>query len=288
MTKKHLMTTLAAVMTFSLFAGLMTGCGSRNADAGTANGAGTAQMQVEELPSAGVISLKVNPEIAVSYDEKGMVTKIEGRNDDGKTVAADYTEYEGKECRQVIRDLVAKINEAGYLTEEAEGSGRTITLEIEKGSVLPSENFLSGIVADIQEYTGGLNLSAPVDVTGESNYGWTNYGDTDYGPNNDGVTDYNDTDYGPNNDGVTDYDDTDYGPNNDGVTDYDDTDYGPNNDGVTDYSTPVPAPAPSAPAYSGGNTDYDDDWDDDDDDWDDDWDDDDDDWDDDDGYTDYD
>ena len=42
------------------------------------------------------------------------------------------------------------------------------------------------------------------------------------------MTDYNDTDYGPNNDGVTDYNDTDYGPNNDGVTDYNDTDYGPN------------------------------------------------------------
>ena len=71
---------------------------------------------------------------------------------------------------------------------------------------------------------------------GPNNDGVTDYDDTDYGPNSDGVTDYNDTDYGPNNDGVTDYDDTDYGPNNDGVTDYNDTDYGPNNDGVTDYN----------------------------------------------------
>ncbi len=42
-------------------------------------------------------------------------------------------------------------------------------------------------------------------VTGSSNYGWTNYSDSDYGPENDGVTDYYDSDYGPLNDGVTDY-----------------------------------------------------------------------------------
>ena len=84
--------------------------------------------------------------------------------------------------------------------EETEGEGRQITLEIEAGSILPSENFLSNIVAGIQEYTGSKNLNASVAVDGESNYGWTNYGDTDYGPDNDGVTDYNDTDYGPNND----------------------------------------------------------------------------------------
>ena len=290
MTKKNLIKTLAAVLTLSLFTGVMAGCGSRSADGNMNPAQGT--LQVQEQAEGGVISVRVNPEIAVTYDEQGLVTMVEGRNDDGKTIAADFTEYEGKECRQVICDLVAKIDGAGYLVEETEGKGRQITLEIEAGSILPSENFLSNIVAGIQEYTGSKNLNTSVAVDGESNYGWTNYGDTDYGPDNDGVTDYNDTDYGPNNDGVTDYDDTDYGPNNDGVTDYDDTDYGPNNDGVTDYddtdygpdndgvtdyddtdygpyndgvtdySTPAPAApapaAPAAPAYSGGSTDYDD------------------------------
>ena len=280
MTKKTLITTLAATLTLSLFTGVMTGCGSWSAQ-GNVN---LPQEAVQEQAEGGVISVKVNPEIAVSYDEQGLVTKIEGRNDDGKTIAVDYTDYEGKDCRQVICDLVAKIDGAGYLVEETEGEGRQITLEIEAGSILPSENFLSNIVAGIQEYTGSKNLNASVAVDGESNYGWTNYGDTDYGPdndgvtdyndtdygpNNDGVTDYNDTDYGPNNDGVTDYDDTDYGPNNDGVTDYDDTDYGPNNDGVTDYNdtdygpnndgvTDYSAPAsPAAPSYS-GDSGYDD------------------------------
>lgn len=235
MTKKTLITTLAAALTLSLFTGVMTGCGSRSAQ-GNVN---LAQEAVQEQAEGGVISVKVNPEIAVSYDEQGLVTKIEGRNDDGKTIAADYTEYEGKDCRQVIYDLVAKIDGAGYLVEETEGEGRQITLEIEAGSILPSENFLSNIVAGIQEYTGSKNLNASVAVDGESNYGWTNYGDTDYGPDNDGVTDYGNSDYGPNNDGVTNYDDN-------GTTNYDDggnTNYDDN--GTTNYD-------------DGGDTNYDD------------------------------
>ena len=284
MTRKHMITALAAVLTVGLMGGILAGCGSRQ----PAPASGTAQAETQE--KSGVICLKVNPEIAVSYDEAGMVTAIEGRNDDGKNLAADYSGYEGRPCRDVIKELVAKINDAGYFVEEADGSARKITLEIETGSYLPEENFLNHIVAGIQEYTSSVQMNSPVEVAGESTYGWTDYGDTDYGsdndgvtdyndtdygpnndgvtdyndtdygPNNDGVTDYNDTDYGPNNDGVTDYNDTDYGPNNDGVTDYNDTDYGPNNDGVTDYSAPAPAPAPTpapAPAApSGGDSGY--------------------------------
>ena len=52
----------------------------------------------------------------------------------------------------------------------------------------------------------------------------TDYDDTDYGPNADGVTDYAEPAASTD---ATNYDDTDYGPNADGVTDYDDTDYGP-------------------------------------------------------------
>ena len=67
---------------------------------------------------------------------------MEGKNDDGNTIVAEYADYSGKDCRQVVSDLVAKINEAGYFVEETDGSAREITLEIEAGSVLPEENFL--------------------------------------------------------------------------------------------------------------------------------------------------
>ena len=92
---------------------------------------------------------------------------------------------------------------------------------------------------DIDAVTGKV-LKAAHHVTGQE------MGDTDYGPDNDGVTDYSDTDYGPDNDGVTDYGNSDYGPNNDGVTDYNDngaTNYDDN--GTTNYD-------------DSGNTNYDD------------------------------
>lgn len=277
MTKKKLMATLAAVLSLSLCGGLFAGCGSRETTAPT-SGAGT-EIQKEE--TGGVISIKVNPEIAVHYDDQGMVTKIEARNDDGEKVIADYTGFEGKECRIVIGDLVAAINEAGYFVEEADGKTNQITLEIEEGSVLPEENFLNMIVAEIQKYTSAEKISTPVAVDGERAYGWSSYGDTDYGPDNDGITDYGDTDYGITGDGATDYDD-------DGDSGYTGGQTTTTKPSASRPAAPEPSPAPSRPAQS-GNTDYDDgntDYDDDDDDTDYDYDDDDDD--DDDGDTDYD
>ena len=273
MTKKKLMVTLAAVLALSLGGGLIAGCGSRETK--PAQSGADAQIRMEE--QGGVISIKVNPEIAVFYDADGMVTKIEGRNDDGEKVVTDYEGFEGRECRLVIGELVARINEAGYFVEETEGEPHQITLEIEEGSVLPQDDFLNRIVMEIQKYTSAEQINTPVAVNGESAYGWTDYGDTDYGPDNDGITDYGDTDYGTSSDGVTDYvqtpadtsgnpagnnsGNTDYGSESDGVTDYNDTDYGTNSDGVTDYgggqtanpapSTPQPAPSAPQPAPSG-------------------------------------
>ena len=192
MTKKKLMATLAAVLSLSLCGGIFTGCGSRETTAAP-SGLGT---EIQQEKQGGVISIKVNPEIAVHYDDQGMVTGIEARNDDGEKIIADYTGFEGKECRVVIGDLVAAINKAGYFVEETDGKTNQITLEIEEGSVLPEENFLNMIVAEIQKYTSAEKISTPVTVDGESTYGWSSYGDTDYGPDNDGVTDYDDTDYG--------------------------------------------------------------------------------------------
>ncbi|MGI5894836.1 MAG: anti-sigma-I factor RsgI family protein [Candidatus Merdivicinus sp.] len=232
MKKKNGFAVLILTLAFTVTA--FTGCG--NTTAADSSLIESSILQTTALSDTGTLVLKVNPEIAVHYDEKGIVTSVEGINDDGKKLITDDSAYVGKECQEVIRSLVSEINDAGFFVEEVEGQKKTITIEIEKGSVMPSDQFLNNIVTQVRDYVGEMHLASPVDLEGETDYGMTNYQDTDYGPDNDGVTDYNDTDYGPNNDGVTDYNDTDYGPNNDGVTDYNDTDYGPNNDGVTDYN----------------------------------------------------
>ena len=210
------------------------------------------------------IYLTINPEIQMDLNRKGSVTRLEGINEDGKTLLEGY-DGKGKDKITVTDELIDRAIEMGFLSE-----GGQISFSIDApddaliqkyGEELQTEvlKYLENqftITVEITNYQTGETEStqstqpAPETVAPETVAPAAD--DTDYGPNNDGVTDYNDTDYGPNNDGVTDYNDTDYGPNNDGVTDYDDTDYGPNNDGVTDYTAPAES-VPEAPASDSSN-----------------------------------
>ncbi|MBQ6833914.1 MAG: hypothetical protein IJO55_05805 [Lachnospiraceae bacterium] len=259
MKKNYVRTMLAVLAVSSLCVSGLTGCANNVTKGATDKVAAATEAEKNGLNGGGILCLKVNPEIAITYDEEGLVTEVSSRNEDAKKILESYKDFEGKSCREVVGELVTEIGDAGYFTEEIEGEGRQIVIEIERGSKLPSEEFLDEVVKEIRENVKENKWTSPVSVEGESEYGITDYDDTDYGPNNDGVTDYDDTDYGPNNDGVTDYDDTDYGPNNDGVTDYDDTDYGPNNDGVTDYDDTDYGPNNDGVTdYDDGASDYDD------------------------------
>ncbi|MBQ2972595.1 MAG: hypothetical protein IJE16_08645 [Ruminococcus sp.] len=249
--KKSIITIiLALVMSLAC----LTGCGQSTSTKG-----GT------ELASGGVLVLSVNPEIAVEYDKNGLVTNVSARNDDAISIISNCKDLIGKETREVVTTLVSAIGEAGYFVEEVEGERRQITIEIESGSKLPHDAFLDEVVSDVRDCVNKNNWNVPMDVENESDYGITDYVDTDYGPENDGVTDYDDTDYGPNNDGVTDYDDgnSNY---NDGNSDYKapvvntppvtsgNSDYGQSNydDGNSDYKAPVV----NTPPVTSGNSDY--------------------------------
>ena len=263
---------LAAASSLAVLAALLTGCG--------------AQPQ-ESSVTAGVLTLRVNPEIAIHYNQSGKVVALEGDNQDGREIVEAYPDYIGKDCEVVVQELVEEIHAAGYFVEEVEGQPRRVVLELDDDSQEPREDFLEDMSRSAQDALEGLSLGSTVVVeddgaavspspkASEAPVGASDYNDTDYGPNNDGVTDYNDTDYGPNNDGVTDYNDTDYGPNNDGVTDYAptpapatptpatvqptlppvvDTDYGYGSDGVTDYTPPTQPQAPAGDSgYDGGS-----------------------------------
>ena len=260
---------LAAASSLAVLAALLTGCG--------------AQPQ-ESSVTAGVLTLRVNPEIAIHYNQSGKVVALKGDNQDGREIVEAYPDYIGKDCEVVVQELVEEIHAAGYFVEEVEGQPRRVVLELDDDSQEPREDFLEDMSRSAQDALEGLSLGSAVVVEDDgaavspspkASPGTSDYNDTDYGPNNDGVTDYNDTDYGPNNDGVTDYDDTDYGPNNDGVTDYAptpapatptpapvqptlppvvDTDYGYGSDGVTDYTPPTQPQAPAGDSgYDGGS-----------------------------------
>ncbi len=219
--------------------------------------AGCAQANVpqeaESLVRSGVLVLRVNPEIAVEYDENGVVTGVIARNDDALKIINSCTGLIGKQTRDVVTQLVTAIGDAGYFVEEIDGERRHITLEIESGSCLPNDTFVDDVIADVKEVVKNHDWNTPLDFDGLTDY---NTG-TDYGPNNDGVTDFGKTDYEPKPTEApkptapakaeTDYGKTDYDP----VTDYGTTDYEPK---------PTEAPKPTAPAKAEtdyGKTDYD-------------------------------
>ena len=235
---------LAAALALSL--SLITGCGAKESAKEAVKEAPAVIEIAEDMKestaeeAAGSLLLSVNPEIAVFYDRDGLVTDVEGRNRDGRDILEHYTGYEGKETRQVVRELVTAIGEAGYFVEDIDGEKRQITIEIETGSRIPHDDFLDEVVDDVQGMCEQPQLEQPCGTGGGDKARTAPATMTrTMAPNNDGVTGLRRHGLrpqqrwsdrlrrhgltGPNNDGVTDYADTDYGPNNDGVTDYADT-----------------------------------------------------------------
>ncbi len=66
-------------------------------------------------------------------------------------IVAGYPDYVGKECDDVLEDLIVAINDAGYFIEDIDGHEKNIVLQLEPGSVLPSDELSS---KNKRQYTG--------------------------------------------------------------------------------------------------------------------------------------
>ena len=107
----------AAVSSLAVAAAvLLAGCGAP-AQEGTA------------LKETGILTLSVNPEIQIEYNRDGKVTALTGRNDDGKGIVEAYPDYIGKDCEDVLKDLIVEINEAGYFVDDIDGNKKNIVLK---------------------------------------------------------------------------------------------------------------------------------------------------------------
>jgi len=222
------------------------------------------------ISESGQIILSVNPEIAVHYNKEGLVTKIEGVNNDGKTIVDNVTDYIGRDCRDVVKELVKQINEAGYFVMNENGTYNDITIHVVAGSHLPNAKFFDNITDDVRQTVGELNLNVPVAVrAGGSDYGSTDYNDSQYGNSNSNNSGYNDSGYNDSAYGDSGYNVTSITiapkPNNSGNSNYNDSAYG--NSGYNDsaygdsgYSTPAVRPTPQSNNNSGygdsGYSDY--------------------------------
>lgn len=139
----------------------------------TAGGTNSSQQGLPDIEGAaisdsGTLILKVNPEIAINYDENGKVISIHGVNDDGNDIIANYPDFIGKDSGQVLRDLIVMIGEAGYFVEEVEGQSRQIVLELEAGSALPNNEFLEHMAMSAQKAVEEYKLNSEVTVEGDT------------------------------------------------------------------------------------------------------------------------
>ena len=73
------------------------------------------------------------PEIELSYDGEGNVVELEGANDDGRSVLADYDDYRGRPADEVMGELVREIDADGYFAGGVGGREKNIVLKVAEG-----------------------------------------------------------------------------------------------------------------------------------------------------------
>ena len=223
------------------------------------------------------IYLTINPEVQMDLNRQGMVVRLTGTNEDGKALLEGY-DGKGKDKVTAADELIDRAIEMGFLSE-----GGRVSFSIDSPDEALFQEYGTELRTEVTEHLDG-RITVTIEITNhkdgqgqenpESSSSSTPSQPEQTSPStpepshpetvppaSSGATDYDDTDYGPDNDGVTDYTppdstpvytDTDYGPGNDGDTIYTppsastppaDTDYGPGSNGATDYTD--------------GNTDYD-------------------------------
>ncbi|MDO4746446.1 MAG: hypothetical protein Q4B18_07805, partial [Bacillota bacterium] len=170
---------LIAIMILVLSMGVFTGCGGSEASATT----------------AGTLVLKVNPEFEIDYDEKGNVVAVMPMNEDAANLMEEVEAYEGKAVSQVIPNLVQLMDDKGFIEKDKDGNGKDINIEVKYGSMLPSDDFLDDIIVNVKGLFDDKEVAGKVIVTGESNYGLSQYDISDYGKSAYDATDYDSSNY---------------------------------------------------------------------------------------------
>ena len=157
---------------------LLTGCGNQQTTADNSIQTSTEEIAAEApaeagsaaLAETGILVLSVNPEIQIDYDKEGFVTAITGRNEDGKKIAEASQDEIGKNCDEVLKNLITEIHSAGYFVEDIDGHQKNIVVQIEPGSVLPSDDFLENMSASTQNAVKNLKLTSDIVTIDDDDY----------------------------------------------------------------------------------------------------------------------
>lgn len=199
------------------------------------------------------IYLTINPEVQMELNRQGTVVGLTGTNEDGKTLLEGY-DGKGKNKVTVADELIDRAIEMGFLSE-----GGRVSFSIDSPDEALFRKYGTELRTKVTEYLDGRITVTIEIINHKAGQGQENPESSSSStpsqpeqtspstpepshpetvpPASSGATDYDDTDYGPDNDGVTDYTPPDSTPV------YTDTDYSSGSNGATDYTD--------------GNTDYD-------------------------------
>ena len=133
-------------------------------------GAQEAAAQTSDEMDAGSLLLSVNPEIQIEYNREGRVTDLNGMNPDGEVIVSSYRDYIGKPCGQVLEELVAAINAAGYFVDDVDGGARNIVLQLEPGSLLPGKDFMEDMSTSTRNAVYEQQLASRVVLIEDDDY----------------------------------------------------------------------------------------------------------------------
>lgn len=133
-TKKFIALILGAVMLL----GMLAGCGEPATEPEQSK---TPHSQSPIL--SGMLVLSVQAAFEISYDQNGMVMELNSANEEGEAIVSAYTDFAGKSCSAVVKDLIAATAEATLLR-----NARNVVLKLAIGSQLPTETFLESLAND--------------------------------------------------------------------------------------------------------------------------------------------
>ena len=166
----------------------------------------------------GTLRIQINPDVEMTVSRTDRVLDLEGLNADGEELIEGYS-YQGKDRETAADELMERAIHMGYLAD-----GDTVSITVTSADADWQAREEAQVQAQLEErYGETIVIRLGSDPVTETEPPEVVIPVTPPTPAED-ATDYDDTDYGPNADGITDYEDPGHGPYTDGVTDYEDRD----------------------------------------------------------------
>ena len=110
----------------------------------------------EEPVAIGRFVLSAEASVILSYDKNGAVLTIDGVNDHGVLLLDEYTDYYGKSCAAVIKELLDKLTTAKHLTADS----KYVILKHSFHSEVPNEEFLTSIRTETEAALAAISSTA--------------------------------------------------------------------------------------------------------------------------------